>query len=598
MSPGPEESQISTLLVDDSFAAEDDRFVDRVRLVAMSQYLAALADRWKKDPRPWARRQIFEYLSLPLDRAGHHPIVKRLFKQAEASNDHDLMAVFLVAFDRLVRRRRRIRVRYNFRTRQSSQEEELFAPKDQILAAPRGREARNPRTGERIYVAGVWRIPRHGRLFSYRTREYLRRRAWRYFRRLGFQRPAEYPQAVTAALALYRDDDVAKGENILDNWSLMHIAFRRSPVLKFKRTRVEVADGRSLGALAAAPQFEDLWKRPESATVLLNLVMQAHSRLVRVWAIQLLRREHAATLQSVAAQQLLALLNHADEEVQQFGAGLVGTLSGVDTWPITTWLELLQTRSVTALAMICEAMNHRVRPERLSLEQCVALACARATPVAGLGLSWVRSRPVTGPQDRAAIGRLAEVKCEAVGTAAAEYALSILGSPQAYHMEDVSTFFDSLNPQVRRGAWEWLTPRSPGYDDTALWSRLLETPYEDVRLRLVEELNKRTRKTDGPTALKHQDLSMVWMTVLLGVHRGGRAKLKALRQISEAIAEQPDRAVRLVPVLAVAIRSVRPPEARAGLSAILSAVSARPELEAVLARYIPELRLTSTGVPP
>ena len=88
---------------------------------------------------------------------------------------------------------------------------------------------------------------------------------------------------------------------------------------------------------------------------------------------------------------------------------------------------------------------------------------------------------------------------------------------------------------------------------------------------------------------------MVWMTVLLGVHRGGRAKLKALRQISEAIAEQPDRAERLVPVLAVAIRSVRPPEARAGLSAILSAVSARPELEATLARFIPELRLTSIG---
>ena len=46
------------------------------------------------------------------------------------------------------------------------------------------------------------------------------------------------------------------------------------------------------------------------------------------------------------------------------------------------------------------------------------------------------------------------------------------------------------------------------------------------------------------------------LTVLLGVHRGGRAKLKSLRQISEAIAEQLDRADRLMPVLAVAIRSV------------------------------------------
>ena len=93
----------------------------------------------------------------------------------------------------------------------------------------------------------------------------------------------------------------------------------------------------------------------------------------------------------------------------------------------------------------------------------------------------------------------------------------------------------------------------------------------------------RTRESTVSTALQRQDLTHVWTTVLLGVHRGGRAKLTALRQISQAIADEPDRAERLMPVLTVAIRSVRPPEARAGLSAILSAVAARPELEAMLA---------------
>jgi hypothetical protein len=598
MGAGSKDIPISSLLVDDSFAAEDDQFVDRVRMITAPRYLAALADRWKKDPRPWARRQIFKYVALPMDRAGHHPVVKRLFKQAEANKDDDLMAAFLVAFDRLVRRRRQMAYRYNYQTRQSWQEEQLFAPRDQILATAKDREAINPRTGERMIVPGVLRVPAPGRLFSYRTRGYLRRRAWRYFRRMGFQRPAEYPQAVAEALALYRDDDMARGENILDNWSLMHIAFRRSPVLEFKRTRVEVKDDRSLGELAAAPQFEDLWKKPESAAVLLKLVTHAGSRLVRVWAIQLLKRDHATTLQTITSEQLLTLLDHPNEEVQQFGAGLLETVSGLDVWPITVWLQLLETRSVTALATICQAMTERVRPERLSLEHCVALACARATPVARLGLSWISSRPVTGAQDRATIGRLAGAQCEAVGAEAAKHALSVLGSPQAYRMEDVSPFFDSLSAAVRRGAWEWLTPSSPGYDDAALWSRLLETPYDDVRFRLVEELNQRTHGAPGPTALKRQNLSMVWTTVLLGVHRGGRAKLKALRQISEAIAEQPDRAAGLVPVLAVAIRSVRPPEVRAGLAAIVSAVAARPDLEATLARCLPELRLTSPGVAP
>lgn len=583
------------MAVDESFANQDEQFVERVRQVNSLKYLAGLADRWKKDPRPWARQQIFHYLALPLDRPGHHPLVKRLFKQAEAGRDHELMAAFLAAFDRLIRRQRRVRYRYDYQTRQSWQEEELYAPRDQILAAAKGRDVINPRTGEQIHFAGFLRIPRHGRLFSYTTRGYLRRRAWRYFRRLGFQHPADYPRLIAGALAMYRDADVARGENILDNWSLVHAAFGRSPVLAFKRTRVELADGRSLGELVAAPRFEDLWKKAESAAVLLNLLGQAQSRLVRVWAIQLLKQHHASSLQAITADQLLALLDNADEEVQQFAAGLLESLAGVDRWPVTTWLRLLESRSVTALATICQVMNARVDPARLSFEQCVSLACARPTPVAKLGLSWLASRPVSGPQDRAALGRLAGTQCEAVGAEAARIALLTLGASGGYLMEDVSPFFDSLNAQVRRGAWDWLTPQSPGYSDPSLWSRLLETPFDDVRMRLVEELNRRTQAADVPAALERQDFTSIWTSVLLGIHRGGRAKLRALRQISNTIAAQPDRAEALVPVLAVAIRSVRPPEVRAGLSAILSAVAAHPELERVLAHCLPELRLTPAG---
>jgi hypothetical protein len=215
--------------------------------------------------------------------------------------------------------------------------------------------------------------------------------------------------------------------------------------------------------------------------------------------------------------------------------------------------------------------------------------------VARLGLSWLKGRPVSSDADRAAIGGLANAECDAVGVEVAQFALSILGGAPSYRTEDVVLFFDSLNAQVRRGAWDWLTPQSPGYGDAALWSRLLETPYDDVRLRLVAELERRSvdlslRERDH--LAERDDYTALWTTVLLNVHRGGRAKLKALRQISQVIAERPDQAERLIPVLTVAIRSVRPPEARAGLSAILSAVAARPELEGILAQHLPELRLT------
>ena len=498
MGSNPIANQPSTVLVDESFASADERFVALVREVMSPTYLAALADRWKKDPRPWARRQIFEYLAQPLDRPGHNPLVKRLFKQAEANNDHELMAAFLVAFDRLVRRRRRIRYRWDPGMRQSSREEELFSPRDQILPPPKIREVINPRTGQRMVFPCRMQVPKGGRLFSHRTRGYLRRRANRYFRRMGFQKPADYARHVASALAMYRDEDLATGESILDNWSLMSIAFRRSAVLKFSRTQVGLADGQSLAELAAAPQFDGLWKKPEAAAVLLKLVTGASSRLVRVWAIQLLRQHHAAAMQTIDADQLLALLNHADEEVQQFGAGLLDTLAAVESWSIDTWLRLLQTRSLTALGAICEAMGRRVKPERLELAQCVALACARATPVARLGLLWLKGRGLAGEADRPTTARLGAAQCEAVSGEIAEYALAILAAPQSYRTEDVAAFFDSLNARLRQGAWDWLTPQSAGYDDAALWSRLLETPYDDVRIRLVEELNKRTRGAEGP----------------------------------------------------------------------------------------------------
>lgn len=596
MGQGFPETRASTVMVDDAFANQDEGFVERLRQIASSQYLAGLADRWKQDPRPWAREQVLQYLAKPLDRPGHHPLVKRLFKQAEAKHDHELMAAFLVAFDRLIRRRRRVRYQYDWQTRQTTQSEELFAPHDQILPAKDRGRTRKPRTGERINLSVP--IPKYGKLFSYKTRGYLRRRAARYFRRLGFQQPSAYPRSVASALALYRDEDVASGENILDNWSLMQIGFRRSPVLEFRRTRVELADGRSLGELAAAPRFEDLWRQPESAAVLLNLLTAAQSRLVRVWTIQLLKRDHGPTLQSITAVQLLSLLDHSDDEVQQFGAGLLKSLTGIDSWPIATWLKLLETRSVTALATITDVMNQRVRRDRLNLEQCVSLACARPTPVARLGLAWLSGRPAVTAQDRSILGKLATARCDAVGGEAATFALAILGSAANYNLDVISPFFDSLNAEVRRGAWEWLTPQSPGYADPALWCRLLETPYEDVRLRLVESLHQRATASTGLIALREQELSQLWSAVLLGVHRGGRTKIKALRQISQAIADHPERAEALIPVLAVAIRSVRPSEARTGLSALLTAVAARPELEALLSRQLPELRLGLAEVTP
>src|SRR3954447_8728549 len=234
------------LLMEEYFSGEDDRFVETLRQIRSAKLLAAFAERWRKDPRPWARAQIFAYLEQPLDRPGHQPVIKRLFKQAEANQDDELMGAFVVAFDCIVRRVRRTRHHWDYESRSSFEEETLVSPRN-IIVRENGQALRQPRAA---------------RLFTYRTRYYLRRRAWRFFRRMGFQKPSAYPAAVTKALIRYRDEDLAKGENILDCWGLLQICFGRNPALDFDQAHARLKEGCSLADLSATPRFPEVWQTP------------------------------------------------------------------------------------------------------------------------------------------------------------------------------------------------------------------------------------------------------------------------------------------------------------------------------------------------
>src|SRR6187200_595069 len=115
----------SILLIEEYFASQDDRFLTALRRFEQWKPLGAFAQKWMTDHRPWARAQLLEYLSLPLEHRGHQSLVKRLFKAAEQKADDELIAAFLVAFDRFVRHRRRTRWNHDWQTRQTSQSEEL-----------------------------------------------------------------------------------------------------------------------------------------------------------------------------------------------------------------------------------------------------------------------------------------------------------------------------------------------------------------------------------------------------------------------------------------------------------------------------------------
>jgi hypothetical protein len=552
----PAKRPVSSLVVAELYDSSDDSILDIIHDQRGDlKPLLGLIERWKKDSRPWARRLKFEFLLGGKSPWESRVVLKRLFKQAWIDGDHELMGAFLVVLDRSIRRKRAKRYRFS------------------------------PGVVETSEVLRVPAYPR-GNSFSISTKHYLRRRAWRYFRRLGRADSVAYTSALAAALVRYDDDDVRTGENLLDNWGLMHACFGKSPQLVFNSRHTNLSASGSLGDLVAAPMFERHWSAAGALAILIDLLLRAQGRPVRVWAIQLLRRLHAESLPKIDAQSLLALLDHADADVAGFAAELLNNAQTVSSFPMGTWMQLLATRNPAVVAVICEAFRKHVSFDRVTLAQTVELANRSAAPVAMLGLEILGLKSIRSNEDHRELARLSAARCAAAAKQIASFALQNLNVPGVYQLDQVIPFFDSSLKLLREGSFEALAGQSPADVDPGFWARLLESPYDDVRAQLVGRLTKRTN-LPGAAA---QSIAFLWQSVLLNIHRGGRAKLSALKQISDRIVREPQNARLLLPVLTIAIRSVRPPEARHGLAAVVAAVERIPSLSEDVKRQLPELQ--------
>jgi len=569
----PADRPVSPLILAELYDSGDASFLDLLlQQRGNLKPLLGLIEKWKKDARPWARRLKIQFLFGGKSSWESRVVFKRLFKQAWADHDHELMGAFMVSLDCSIRRKRRKRTRFSSGVIETT--EVLRLPHVWFIDLPDGAAA---------YIKG--------NQFSAATKHYLRRRAWRYFRRLGYAGASAYLSAMAGALVLYNDDDMRTGENLLDNWGLMHACFGKSPVLSFNSRHTNLATDGHLSDLQASPMFERHWALPEAFPILLDILLRAQCRPVRVWAIQLLRRLHGEALPKIDAQTLLKLLDHTDADVAGFAAELLGNAQTVSSFPMTTWMDLLATRNPAVVATICEAFRKNVNFDRVTLAQGVDLAIRAAVPVATLGLEILGGRSIRSDADLHALAKLSLARCPAAGTQIAQFALPRLNIAGVYRLDEIVAFFDSPLKSLRQGSFAALAAESPGDVDPAFWARLFESPYDDVRIELVNRLKTRLN-LPGASA---ESTASLWQTVLLNIHRGGRAKLSALRQISDRIAREPQSARTLFPVLVIAIRSVRPPEARHGLAAIVSAVERVPALADDVKRQLPELQLDLAG---
>ena len=587
----PAEPKPSKLLLDECFAAADDRFLSEWIKFRSPEIVAAYVQQWVTDPRPWARQQMIDYLAMELNFPGQELFVKRAYRHFESLRDHEMLGHFMVTFDRLVRRSRIAVPRWDRSTRELIQDEHLFARPNKTVIPETGRTGTYG-TGkhQRTFPLPDIRNKPKNRLFRHRTRNFLRRRVWRYFRWLSYKNPAEYLVAISRALCIYTDAEFKLGENIIDNWSLMHACYSHSDALKFTAAHTNLAPGQSLATLSAAPYRAEIWQTADGATHLIHLIGKAHSSLVRVWAMELLRRDHQQAISQIDMKILVSLLKHTDARVQEFASQLFRDHQGLASMTVSAWLEVLEQSDRSLLPVICEAMTKHVASARLENAQLLLLATAEPVPVAALGLRMLQERHQQRPLTPTEIVQLSRAQCVATAGELTTWALKQLSSTENYTVDSVVEFFDSLLEPMRAAAVTWLEDASSrGHDDAVLWSRLIETPFDDVRLRLVDSLQRRTTQLNTDV----NSLNHLWCSVLLGVHRGGRAKLKAMQQIQAAILRDSRQAAKLLPVLSVAARSLRAPERRGAIAALASLKTANPELEAAIRSYLPELQWLS-----
>jgi hypothetical protein len=550
----------SWLLVDETFRDGDPRFLGELFKANAEKKLQAFAERWYRDPRPFARETLRQYVLDGCERPHHRPLIKKLFKTAEGSGDDALMGAFMVAFDRYLHRAIVEVPYYDWSARESKTRRVLQS------------------TGA---VPGNQWSAKHQGTFSRDTRAYLMRRAWRYFRKLAKPHPDRYLRGVIAALLLYQDEHLEKPEQLLDAWGFLHVCYYGSPALDRRPRGAKLLS--SLADLTPAPYAPKLWQgRFEE---ILDLFLRALARAVRTFAKALLERDYAAELARIDLGRIRRMLKSPHDDVQLFAVERLKTAGGLDALAIEEWLELLAMQHPVALPIIVELFETHVAPSRLELDQCVKLAGSPTGPVADLGLRWVQQRKVQGEAQIAAVLPLAEARAPHTRDQAAAWLVKLLEQTPAAKPEHLREVIDSRFEDAREKALPLLQGEGRFQDSPVLWAALAESPYPEIRAFLIDHLEKKLPHL-RPFSLHH-----LWATALLAVHRGAKEKRRTLKLIAERLVAGKDDPALLAPLVRVSLRSVRPAERRAALATIARAAHQRPELRRAVALHFPELEL-------
>jgi hypothetical protein len=593
-----EPSPGSWLRVEEFIENGDPEFVTELRRIHDAERLGNFAKVLYNDTRTATRRSMLLYLQAPFNAFRHEALLKRLFKLAEAAKDDEVMACFMVGLDRSIRREKRSRNRYDWSTRESWVEEHVVTP--------RGTEM--PKKGNPfIYQNRITGEPmaaptpeKNGRVFLFKlvTRKYLRRRVWRYFRQLGKSDLYRYATGISKALVQYTDKDCKDGLAMLDNWSLVQALFKHSDVIVSKSRTWKLAEGRSLSELRAAPAYASAWHK--EAEPLMSMLDLASCRPVRQWSMRMLREHHAKALSQTSLDRLLRWIRSEDAELARFGAELFSQSNLLGSVQPKTWLQLIHQANPDVLDIVCRLVMKTLTADNVSLREAMELACSRSVPLAELGMAWLESMQPHSDQDFQDLLLSLDAESEHIRPKLVDQVRRKLDRVASKRSQWILEYLDSRFPDVRDVGWTWLQERTEVARDYHLWQRLIETPYDDLRLKVIELLQYESIPTHSKAGqsmlidakrLSPEGIRFLWATALLNIHRGGKQKPGVVKAMIGRLHAHREEANDLLPILAVALRSIRTTEWQAGLAGIVTWIEKNPDVSDMVQAHFPELNL-------
>jgi hypothetical protein len=238
--------------------------------------------------------------------------------------------------------------------------------------------------------------------------------------------------------------------------------------------------------------------------------------------------------------------------------------------------------------------------DNVSLREAMELACSRSVPLAELGMAWLESMQPHSDQDFQDLLLSLDAESEHIRPKLVDQVRRKLDRVASKRSQWILEYLDSRFPDVRDVGWTWLQERTEVARDYHLWQRLIETPYDDLRLKVIELLQYESIPTHSKAGqsmlidakrLSPEGIRFLWATALLNIHRGGKQKPGVVKAMIGRLHAHREEANDLLPILAVALRSIRTTEWQAGLAGIVTWIEKNPDVSDMVQAHFPELNL-------